>query len=228
MLKSRLKGLVLGTPLASFARAASAGLGRLAFKSSDRYWEDRYKSGGNSGSGSYGQLAEFKAEVLNAFVAEHDVKTVIEFGSGDGNQLTLAAYPDYTGVDVSETAVKACRERFAGQTGMTFMTVADYDGRRAKLSLSLDVIYHLVEDVVFEYYMSTLFDAAERFVIVFASNRNEQPIEKHVRHRKFTDWVAANRPLHRLIEHRPNRHPFDPDDPDNTSFADFYVFKVPA
>jgi hypothetical protein len=43
--------------------------------------------------GSYGKFAAFKAEVLNAFVQEMRVDTVIEFGCGDGNQLTLARYP---------------------------------------------------------------------------------------------------------------------------------------
>ena len=55
--------------------------------------EKRYSAGGNSGAGSYSQLAEFKAQVLNRFVATHDVKHIIEFGSGDGNQLALAEYP---------------------------------------------------------------------------------------------------------------------------------------
>ena len=40
----------------------------LRFRDSKHYWEDRYASGGNSGSGSYNKLAEFKSEVINAFV----------------------------------------------------------------------------------------------------------------------------------------------------------------
>jgi hypothetical protein len=60
------------------------------FASSADYWERRYQKGGTSGAGSYNHLAEFKAEFLNAFVAEHHVASVIEFGSGDGAQLRLA------------------------------------------------------------------------------------------------------------------------------------------
>lgn len=37
---------------------------------SKNYWENRYKSGGNSGAGSYSNLAEFKAEIINEFVAK--------------------------------------------------------------------------------------------------------------------------------------------------------------
>jgi hypothetical protein len=36
------------------------------------------------------------------------VRSAIEFGCGDGHQLTLVDYPRYTGVDVSETIVRHC------------------------------------------------------------------------------------------------------------------------
>lgn len=52
----------------------------LIFRRSDQYWEDRYRRGGNSGSGSYGRLAAFKAEVLNEFVASHAISEMVEFG----------------------------------------------------------------------------------------------------------------------------------------------------
>src|ERR1700722_520959 len=82
------------------------------FTSSPRYWEDRYAIGGNSGAGSYGRLARFKAEVINNFVAEHAVLTVIELGCGDGAQLDLARYPHYSGIDISLQAIELCRARF--------------------------------------------------------------------------------------------------------------------
>src|SRR5437899_4317923 len=58
----------------------------------------------NSGLGSYDKLAEFKAEVLNGFVKENTIKSVIEYGCGDGNQLKFAEYPSYLGFDVSVKA----------------------------------------------------------------------------------------------------------------------------
>ena len=76
------------------------------------YWERRYTQGRNSGEGSYGDLAIFKAEALNSFVESRGIQSVIEFGCGDGAQLGLAQYPLYTGYDVSRKAVELCRERF--------------------------------------------------------------------------------------------------------------------
>ena len=37
---------------------------------SSEFWDGHYAAGGNSGTGSYGRLAEFKAEVLNEIIAE--------------------------------------------------------------------------------------------------------------------------------------------------------------
>lgn len=199
------------------------------FAGSRDYWETRYASGSNSGVGSYGKFAEFKAEFLNEFVATQSIGSVIEFGCGDGNQLSLAHYPAYLGFDVSPTAVAACRARYAGDASRRFALVEDYAGETAELSLSLDVLYHLVEDEVFDRYMARLFDAATRHVIVYSSNTDEaaETASPHVRHREFTRWVAAQRPAWRLVRHVPNRYPYT-GDYRTGSFADFYVFATGA
>src|ERR1700692_4583832 len=90
-----------------------------AFNSA-RYWEGRYSQGGNSGEGSYGRLAEFKASVLNTFIREHKIQSVIEFGCGDGNQLTLASYPQYIGLDVSRTVIMKCITKFKSDNTKSF------------------------------------------------------------------------------------------------------------
>ncbi|MCL2283845.1 MAG: glycosyltransferase family 92 protein [Fibromonadales bacterium] len=70
-------------------------LRRIKAFDSGKYWEERYANGGNSGDGSYNCLAQFKAEILNDFVKEHSVNSAIEFGCGDGSQLSLVKYPKY-------------------------------------------------------------------------------------------------------------------------------------
>ena len=200
------------------------------FRDSGSYWERRYQQGGLSGDGSYGRLAEFKAEVLNRFVGEQEIRTVAEFGCGDGNQLSLADYPQYVGLDVSETAIKLCAERFARDDSKTFVHIVpglandSTTSVSAELVLSLDVIYHLVEDAVFHTYMESLFNTAERFVIIYSSNKEQPGQLPHVRHRKFTDWIGSHRPSWRLVEEIPNLYPEDACADDATSHADFFVF----
>ncbi|HNX04463.1 MAG TPA: class I SAM-dependent methyltransferase [Opitutales bacterium] len=167
--------------------------------------------------------------MLNAFVKNNAVGSVIEFGCGDGGQLALAAYPAYTGVDVSDRALDLCRARFDCDASKCFLLLDRYDGRKADMALSLDVVYHLVEDAVFEAHMRTLFDAATRFVAVYSSDTNDnRDIQGlHIRHRKFTDWVRTNRPDWVLLCRVPNRIPYDGSGV-RSSFADFYIFAKPA
>jgi SAM-dependent methyltransferase len=197
------------------------------FSSSGNYWEERYSQGGNSGSGSYAKFAEFKAEVLNDLVQQNAIRSVIELGCGDGNQLALFRFGQYTGYDVSPTVLDKCRTLFKGDDTKEFRDMGAYAGEQADLTLSLDVIYHLIEEEVYHAYMHDLFRASRKFVIVYSSNRTEKEFASpsaHVRHRKFTDWVAANAPEFRQIAHIPNRYPYN-GDPFTSSFADFYIFQ---
>lgn len=199
------------------------------FTHSADYWKSRYRHGGTSGSGSYGRLATFKAEILNAIVALNGVKSVIEFGCGDGNQLQLARYPSYIGFDVSEVAVDHCRRLFEGDQTKRFALVEDYTDEVADLTLSLDVIYHLVEDDVFDAYMKRLFDSSLRYVVIYSSNREDaMAVKSHVRHRRFTAWVERHRQGWVLSSHIPNRFPntASAENAEHESFADFYVFAL--
>jgi SAM-dependent methyltransferase len=168
--------------------------------SSTEYWESRYHAGGSSGVGSYGAEADAKAAYLNEFVTDHGVGSVIEFGCGDGNQLRYAEYPSYLGFDVSESAVARCTELFAGDDTKEFRLLDGYDGQIADLAMSLDVIYHLIEDQIFEDHMARLFSAARRFVVIYSSDENRPGVATHVVHREFTRWVEQNAPTFGLID----------------------------
>ena len=196
------------------------------FSTSERYWAQRYKAGGNSGAGSYGKLAEFKAEIINDFVKKYDVRTIIEFGCGDGNQLRIADYPNYLGFDVSGEAIALCNKNFNKDHSKTFKLLNEYDGQTAHLILSLDVIYHLIEDEIFDSYMRRLFMSSERFVIIYSSNTssNKEGQASHVKHRKFTTWIEANEPSWELDQYIPNKYPLKNNFPTG-SFADFYIFR---
>lgn len=197
-----------------------------AFPGSREYWESRYAAGGNSGVGSYGRLAQFKSEVLNAFVEAHHVQSVIEFGCGDGSQLRLARYPAYSGFDVSRTAISSCNKIFKSDPHKAFRLMAEYSGETADLVLSLDVIYHLVEDKVFEDYMQILFKASNRYVIIYATDfdSSQDHRARHIRHRKFTNWIKDNLADWELAERLPNRYPFR-DNCLEGSLAEFFVYE---
>lgn len=174
---------------------------------STRFWERRYQHGGNSGEGSMGKNAKWKADHLNAFVKDHKVGSVVEFGCGDGRQLALSEYPQYVGLDVSETAVELCRHRMADRPEYEFDTLPpadDWQYLGYDLSLSIDVAYHLPDDDVFAQHLRDVFDASTRWVILYTTDllRGEPYPESsdHVLHRPvkgfvfvhFHDWALAS------------------------------------
>lgn len=174
-------------------------VGRLApmlgFRTSRQYWETRYRIGGHSGEGSRGHNAEYKASVLNAFFVRHGVRRAIEFGCGDGYQVNLLAIYDYTGIDVSAAALARCRKLYGDDPGKRFVLADEYDGQQADVALSLDVIFHLVEDGVYDRYLEQLFAAGERYVIVYSTSVDMRDTGvPHVRHRDVTRDIAARFP----------------------------------
>jgi hypothetical protein len=196
----------------------------------EKYWDHRYVSGGNSGSGSYNQLAEFKAGVINRFIADHRIKSAIEFGCGDGNQLSLIKYPAYTGLDISRSAIQLCQSLFREDKTKSFYLyhprTFNYQKSTftAEVSLSLDVIFHIMEQEIFELYMTHLFESARKYVIIYSSNYNSKP-SHHERDWEFTTWVSVNMPGWRLIKKIENQYPWNPEYPNKTSKSDFYIYE---
>lgn len=184
------------------------------------YWEQRYLAGGTSGDGSEGANAAFKAEFLNAFVDEHGIMSVAEYGCGDGRQLEQAEYTYYVGFDVAPAAVELCRERFKDDPSKVF--VCPPCPSDAELVLSLDVIYHLIDDSDYDWHLVDVFWSATRFVILYTtdSDLRSYPLPAaHVRHRPVQADVAARFPGFRLEGFKQNPRP-------DLGGSDFYVYAV--
>jgi SAM-dependent methyltransferase len=179
---------------------------RRTFPGSATYWERRYAAGGTSGTGSAGPQAAWKAEVVNGWVRELGVTSVVDLGCGDGQQLALAEYPRYLGIDPSATAVRRCMGRFAGDDTKSFLHLAPGEFTdpagwlRADLALSMEVLFHLVEQEVFEDYLRLLFASAERWVGICSNDTAGGDRAAHERHRSFTQWVADHQPGWELRE----------------------------
>lgn len=193
--------------------------------SSKKYWEKRYHTGGNSGSGSYNSIASFKAEVINDFINTHSIDTLVDLGCGDGNQVKYLKINNYIGLDVSKTAIKLCTKMYEKDSSKNFyifeqlkydQIIKDFE---PELTLSLDVIYHLIENAVFETYIQNLFYGSTKFVIIFSTNFDEYTETIHHRNREFTNYVNKNILGWKLLKIIEN--PFKGVD----SAADFYIYE---
>lgn len=192
---------------------------------SNEYWEKRYAFGNTSGDGSYGHLAEFKAKIINGLIKTHNVASVVDYGVGDGNQCNLIDTTNirYYGIDVSQTAIDLCVNKF--QDNKIFMLVDDFITLKTscELAISCDVIYHLIEEDVYQNYMKNLCDFSHKYILIYAKDQNINHA-KHVRFRKFSDFM--NTTQYHLLEHIPNPYPQQQlgQNNKNTSPSDFYLY----
>jgi hypothetical protein len=226
-----LRETVKATPVLGQLASTAARRYRVSrFPGSATFWERHYAAGRDSGPGSFGHLAQFKAGVIAELCTEKAVESVVEWGCGDGNQLLQLIVPRYVGLDVSRTAVESCVRRFGGDQDKSFFwydPAAFLDNAgffTADLALSLDVIYHLVEDVTFSTYMRRLFHSARRHVLIYSSDvdglRHGEP---HVRDRRFSSWIEHNEPDWHLEKTIRNQYPFTGSESAG-SFSDFFCY----
>ena len=189
------------------------------------YWEKRYAAGGNSGDGSYGRLSEFKAAVINGFIRENNIQTALELGCGDGHQLSLIEYPSYTGMDVSSTVIETCKKKFSADNTKNFFVYKPAAGlksmQKADMVLSLDVLYHIVEEGNYLQYLHDLFSNANHFVMIYSTNFNQAEAQ-HIQHRKFTDTVKET--FHGWELWKEFKNPYHGTGIQE-SLADFFIFR---
>lgn len=192
------------------------------------------REGGNSGAGSYNRLAQFKADTINEFLNEHkDIHTCIEWGCGDGNQLSLINYLEYIGIDVSSTIIEKNKIKFSEDKTKKFYEsnefLESHKNEQYDMALSLDVIYHLVEDEVFETYMTNLFASSKKYVCIYSYNF-ERPYDstvEHVKDRVFTNWIEKNKPEWKMVKFVKQKYPSDQKVNNiNTSPCDFYFYEL--
>jgi SAM-dependent methyltransferase len=196
-------------------------LRKWRYPGSFRYWERRYAAGGNSGAGSAGVLAAYKARIVNEFVKSADIQSVVELGCGDGQQLLLAHYPQYTGLDIAPSAIAACRRLHGNDAGKHFGVYNPFsfnpEAYASDMALSMEVIFHLTEEESYQLYLQHLFACARKWVLIFASNAPDTTggVFPHFKPRPF---LADVPPGWQLRQQLPNPHA-------DISISEFFFFE---
>jgi hypothetical protein len=91
---------------------------------------------------------------------------------------------------------------------------------KSDVALSLDVLYHIVEEDKYHKYLQDLFSLGKKYVVVYSTNFNLEETE-HVLHRKFTEDVKRFKDWS-LTEEVNN--PF-PGNGEQESMANFFIFE---
>ena len=157
------------------------------------YWNKRYRRGKNSGAGSRGQWGDHKVDYVNRLIMGQKVDTLIDWGCGDGMLASRFQVAHYVGLDVSPFALGLCARACGFRPGWGWCLYDGFDSPwylpPADLALSLDVIFHLVDDAMYYRHLELLFTSAP-LVAVHSSNRDEHG-HPHVRHREFTRDIPS-------------------------------------
>lgn len=184
------------------------------------YWNRRYRMGEGSGAGSRGRAARRKAAYVNGLLEDLGVSSIVDWGCGDGEVLSLLDLTGryYVGIDGSAEAVRLCLQRFPKLQFIRMDTRQDWLGEmvsvRAELALSMDVVFHFPNEADLWSYLDYVFTSARRFVLFHATDHDTPQRGSHLKHRQFTTTVQDRYPGWSL-QFRPDR----------SDKAGFYLYK---
>lgn len=148
------------------------------------YWDRRWRSGPPC-PGSAGKVARHKAAWLNALIEERAVRSVVDWGCGDGFVAGLLDVTSYTGVDVSPAAICRAVERLGDDASFVLLRADAEVTIRADLAVSMEVLFHLTDDAEYLTYLDRLFRSARRLVAVYGTDYDSETVA-HMRHRNVT------------------------------------------
>lgn len=167
------------------------------------YWNQRYLQGRTSGEGSEGDRAIVKAKYINELIYDKGIYTIADWGAGDGHVLSMVTLEtDYLGIDISRVAIDRLRREWHGVPRRKFLTLDEARGVEidVDLAMSLDVIFHCIDQPTYEEHLRRLFGSSHRFVLIHSLDKDRGRTARHVRWRHFTPDVARIAPEWVLME----------------------------
>lgn len=169
--------------------------------STSQIWNNRYATGGNSGYGSYRKdLYEYKLNFIKKLIINQNIKSIFDYGCGDGNQLSEIVVgrdvESYIGIDISSYIIEENKKKYKDKI---YYKHEEYEFDKKDtfdLVLSLDVLYHIMEENLFNQTLDNLFKLSKKYVLIYAVDKNLL-YSSHIHFRKFTNKIPNN---YKLIE----------------------------
>jgi SAM-dependent methyltransferase len=199
----------------------------VVFMSDKLYWDNRYATGGNSGSGSRGELAMYKAEVINMLIEDNNIESMLDLGCGDGYQLQFYCVNSYYGFDISPVSILICKELEDPDNGVRFGVYNVDPLPTVDMAISMDVLFHITDMDALKYYLEDLFDHALKMVVIYAydyDSSDKDRFSPHYKPVKFTSIIKEQHPDWMLSQHIENKFPVKEFGTAKGSYSDFYIY----
>jgi hypothetical protein len=155
---------------------------------SAKFWTERYEMGDNSGSGSRGDLLNFKVDYINSFIRDNEIKSVLDFGHGDLEVAKKIEVDSYRGIDIFD-----CED--SGGLDLVKCKFTEYVGEGADLVMCLDVLYHLLEDEQ-EYMRDSLIkmiEKSKKYIMIYAQDSTnydfDTEYQEHLHNSKWLQYM---------------------------------------
>jgi SAM-dependent methyltransferase len=139
--------------------------------------------------------------MIRLIARQLQAKCVVEFGCGDGALAATMYDLSYLGADISPDAIDMARRRIAAmpmpKPTADFLLLEHQSpealaqqvcqklGQKPDIVLSCDVIFHLVEDDVFDAYMARLLGCGAQYAVIYSTEGTRGGGSAHVRHRQY-------------------------------------------
>lgn len=97
-------------------------------------------------------------------------------------------------------------------------------GIQYEMAMSLDVLYHLIEEGIWMRHIDQLFQTAKRYVVIYAEDCDRDR-GVHMRSRSFSPYIAKIAPDWVLDFKVDNPYPYDGSDYESGSVSDFFIYR---
>lgn len=162
------------------------------------YWDNRYKSGGNSGAGSRGLLRLWKWYEIAKYIPIKPAKckgelqsSIIDVGCGDLSFWQGLTCPGYVGIDYSETQCKKNAENRPTWNFICSGAEVPQQLWRAKAVFCFDMLFHVVNETTYLMVLKNLTNYSSEYIFIYTWFKNPIgfPQENADTYQKFRDFT---------------------------------------
>ena len=131
---------------------------------SKRYWNRRYKSGGNSGLGSVGEKRLWKWSIIDKYVNISDCK-VLDIGCGDLSFWDDKRAKEYLGFDFSSVVIDKNRQKFP-ELEFKQVDISKQMTNTAEVVFCFELLFHVMKEKEYKLILKNLSKATERLLFL--------------------------------------------------------------